>query len=131
MKPWVKFGVSPFGIYRNRKNDPNGSNTNGLQNYDDLYADVLMWVNNGWIDYCVPQLYWQIGHSAADYKTLITWWNKHAGARPLYIGEDVERTVKYADLDRPSSNQMEAKYQLRQQMPNVKVRSYGMPRRCG
>lgn len=120
VKPWVKFGVSPFGIYRNRKNDPNGSNTNGLQNYDDLYADVLMWVNNGWIDYCVPQLYWQIGHSAADYKTLITWWNKHAGARPLYIGEDVERTVKYADLNRPSSNQMEAKYRLRQQMPNVK-----------
>ena len=48
-KPWVKFGVSPFGIYRNKKSDPlNGSETNGLQNYDDLYADVLRWVNNGW-----------------------------------------------------------------------------------
>ena len=58
VKPWVKFGVSPFGIYRNKRNDPNGSETNGLQNYDDLYADVLLWVNNGWIDYCVPQLYW-------------------------------------------------------------------------
>ena len=46
-KPWVKFGVSPFGIYRNKKNDPNGSDTRGLQNYDDLYADVLMWINNG------------------------------------------------------------------------------------
>ena len=76
-KPWVKFGVSPFGIYRNKKNSSIGSETNGLQNYDDLYADVLMWVNNGWIDYLVPQLYWEIGHKSADYETLIKWWNQH------------------------------------------------------
>lgn len=119
VKPWVKFGVSPFGIYRNKKNAANGSDTNGLQNYDDLYADVLLWVNNGWIDYCVPQLYWQIGHPAADYKTLIEWWNQHASARPLFIGEDVERTVKYADTDNPKVNQMPAKFRLHSQMPNV------------
>lgn len=72
VKPWVKFGVSPFGIYRNKRSAPSiGSMTTGLQNYDDLYADVLMWVNNGWVDYCVPQLYWQIGNKAADYETLI------------------------------------------------------------
>lgn len=119
-KPWVKFGVSPFGIYRNKKNAPAiGSNTNGLQNYDDLYADVLLWVNNGWIDYCVPQLYWQIGNPAADYKTLITWWNKYAGMRPLFIGEDVERTVKYADPSNPNVNQMPAKFALRANMNNV------------
>lgn len=118
-KPWVKFGVSPFGIYRNQKNDPNGSATNGLQNYDDLYADVLMWVNNGWIDYCVPQIYWEIGNRAADYKTLITWWNKHAGNRPLYIGEDIERTAKYTDPQNPNSHQLPAKHRLHQQMPNV------------
>jgi len=119
-KPWVKFGVSPFGIYRNKKSAPSiGSDTNGLQNYDDLYADVLLWINNGWIDYCVPQLYWQIGHSAADYKTLINWWNRYAANRPLFIGEDVERTVKYADPDNPKSNQMPAKYRLHDQMRNV------------
>ena len=73
-KPWVKFGVSPFGIYRNKKNDPNGSDTRGLQNYDDLYADVLMWINNGWVDYNIPQIYWEIGHPAADYENLIHWW---------------------------------------------------------
>ena len=110
VKPWVKFGVSPFGIYRNKRNDPNGSETNGLQNYDDLYADVLLWVNNGWIDYCVPQLYWEIGNRAADYKTLITWWNKNAGKRPLYIGEDIERTAKYADPANPKSHQLPAKH---------------------
>ena len=119
-KPWVKFGVSPFGIYRNKKNAPQvGSETAGLQNYDDLYADVLLWVNNGWVDYCVPQLYWQIGHKTADYATLIKWWNEHAANRPLYIGEDIERTAKFADLDNPNSNQMPAKYNLHKQMRHV------------
>lgn len=121
VKPWVKFGISPFGIYRNKKSAPDlGSNTNGLQNYDDLYADVLMWVNNGWVDYCVPQLYWEIGHKAADYDTLIRWWNKHAANRPLYIGEDVERTVKKADIKNPKINQMPAKRLLHDAMGNVK-----------
>lgn len=119
IKPWVKFGVSPFGIYRNKKTDPNGSDTNGLQNYDDLYADVLLWVNNGWVDYCAPQLYWQIGHPTADYETLIKWWDKNAHARPLYIGEDVERTAKSADLDNPRSNQLPAKMRLHSQMNYV------------
>lgn len=120
-KPWVKFGVSPFGIYRNQSSDPkNGSATRGLQNYDDLYADVLLWVNNGWIDYCVPQVYWQVGHPTADYATLIRWWDKYAGNRPLYIGEDVERTVKYADPQNPNSHQLPAKYLLHQQAHNVK-----------
>lgn len=119
IKPWVKFGVSPFGIYRNKKNDINGSDTNGLQNYDDLYADVLLWINNGWVDYCVPQLYWQIGHPTADYKVLINWWNRYASNRPLFIGEDVERTVKYADIDNPKQNQMPAKYALHRSLPNV------------
>ena len=120
IKPWVKFGVSPFGIYRNKRNDPNGSLTFGLQNYDDLYADVLLWVNNGWVDYNVPQLYWEIGNKAADYKTLIAWWNKHAAARPLYIGEDIERTAKFADPSNPKSHQLPAKHRLHQQMSNVK-----------
>ena len=120
VKPWVKFGVSPFGIYRNKRTDPNGSETFGLQNYDDLYADVLLWVNNGWIDYCVPQIYWEIGNRAADYKTLITWWNKHAGNRPLFIGEDIERTAKFADPVNPRSHQLPAKHRLHQQMNNVK-----------
>ena len=119
-KPWVKVGISPFGIYRNKKNNAIGSNTNGLQNYDDLYADVLLWINNGWLDYCVPQIYWEIGHKSADYDTLIRWWNQYAGQRPLYIGEDIERTVKAADPQNPNQNQQPAKQRLHQQMPHVK-----------
>ncbi len=113
VKPWVKFGVSPFGIYRNKKSAPKmGSNTNGLQNYDDLYADVLLWVNNGWVDYCVPQLYWEIGNRAADYDTLIRWWNRYATNRPLYIGESIENTLKYHDPKNGKANQMDAKFRL-------------------
>ena len=119
-KPWVKVGISPFGIYRNKKSSPIGSNTNGLQNYDDLYADILLWVNNGWLDYCVPQVYWEIGNKAADYDTLIRWWNQYASKRPLIIGEDVERTVKFADPKNPASHQQAAKMQLHQQLPGVK-----------
>lgn len=97
-KPWVRFGISPFGIYRNKKNDPNGSNTNGLQNYDDLYADILYWIKQGWIDYSIPQIYWEIGHPAADYITLVKWWNQQAGNRPMYIGQDIARTMKAGQL---------------------------------
>ena len=118
-KPWVKFGISPFGIYRNQKSDPNGSATNGLQNYDDLYADVLMWVNNGWIDYNIPQVYWEIGHKAADYDTLVRWWAKHSSARPLFIGQDVLRTVKNADLQRPDIHQLDAKMKLQRSLPAI------------
>ena len=111
-KPWVKVGISPFGIYRNQKNYPHGSKTNGLQNYDDLYADVLLWIDKGWLDYCVPQLYWEIGHQRADYATLIRWWDQYAGGRPLFIGEDIERTVKNADLANPHQHQQAAKHSL-------------------
>ena len=119
-KPWVKVGISPFGIYRNKRSSDIGSETNGTQNYDDLYADVLMWVNNGWLDYCVPQIYWEIGNRAADYATLIRWWDRYCSARPLYIGEDIERTVKNSDPQDPSRNQQEAKHRLHQQAKNVK-----------
>ena len=111
-KPWVKVGISPFGIYRNQKNDPNGSRTNGLQNYDDLYADVLLWDREGWMDYCVPQLYWEIGNKAADYEELIHWWNANITKSDLYIGEDIERTAKF--------KQMARKMELHTQMPRIK-----------
>lgn len=120
VKPWVKFGVSPFGIYRNLSSDPaGGSNTRGLQNYDDLYADVLKWVDEGWVDYLVPQLYWEIGNASADYETLARWWSKHAGGRPLVFGQDVERTVKYADPATPKRHQMARKMALQRALPNV------------
>ncbi|MGI6572708.1 MAG: glycoside hydrolase family 10 protein [Fermentimonas sp.] len=99
IKPWVRFGISPFGIYRNRSSDPDGSDTNGLQNYDDLYADIKLWVEKGWIDYTLPQLYWERGHVAADYTTLLHWWNEHNFERPLYIGQDLKRSIDRDELE--------------------------------
>lgn len=89
-KPWVKFGISPFGVWRNNADDPEGSQTTaGTTNYDHLYADILKWQKNGWIDYCLPQLYWQIGHPSVDFLTLSKWWAEHAYNRAMYIGHAV------------------------------------------
>ena len=112
VKPWVKFGISPFGIYRNQKSDPLGSNTNGLQNYDDLYADVLLWARQGWVDYNIPQIYWEVGHPRADYETLVKWWAKNTENRPLFIGQSVMNTVQNADPQTPSMNQLPRKMAL-------------------
>lgn len=119
VKPWVKFGISPFGIYRNQRNSPTGSLTNGLQNYDDLYADILLWIDKGWVDYCIPQLYWEIGHKAADYATLVEWWAKYADGRPLFIGQDVVRTVKALDLEDSSRNQQARKMDLQRSFQSI------------
>jgi uncharacterized lipoprotein YddW (UPF0748 family) len=85
----VEFGISPFGIWRNRAADPRGSATTGMQSYDTTYADSRAWVRAGLVDYIVPQVYWEIGHPAADYAVLVPWWaGVVAGTRvKLYIGQ--------------------------------------------
>lgn len=98
IKPYVQFGISPFGIYRNKKTDPEGSETSGLQNYDDLYADVILWVKRGWVDYIAPQLYWEMGHKAADYTELAFWWEKHIKYGRYYIGQSIQRTMQVGQL---------------------------------
>lgn len=86
-KPDVEFGISPFGVWRNADRDTTGSSTHaGITNYDDLYADVLLWMREGWIDYVIPQLYWEIGKPAADYEVLARWWAEHTYGCKLYIG---------------------------------------------
>ena len=119
-KPWVIFGISPFGIWRNKSSDPHGSDTNGLQNYDALYADVLLWAINGWVDYLLPQLYWELEHKAASYITLVKWWNDNATNRHMFIGQDVGRTMKLPDIS-PSTepNQLRHKIELSRELPNI------------
>jgi uncharacterized lipoprotein YddW (UPF0748 family) len=87
LKPWVEFGISPFGVWRNDNVDPKGSATRaGIQNYDDLYADILKWLKEGSIDYVAPQLYWEIGKKVADYEILAKWWSENSFGKNLYIG---------------------------------------------
>ncbi|QYN37090.1 family 10 glycosylhydrolase [Pseudonocardia sp. DSM 110487] len=85
----IAFGISPFGIWRNEAADPRGSATTGIQSYDTTYADSWTWVRQGWVDYIVPQIYWEIGHPSADYAALVPWWaGVVAGTRvQLYTGQ--------------------------------------------
>ncbi|MCX5241722.1 glycoside hydrolase family 10 protein [Streptomyces prunicolor] len=90
IRPGTRFGISPFGVWRNIATDPRGSDTRaGVQTYDDLCADTRKWVRENWIDYIVPQLYWNIGFAAADYAKLLPWWAEVArGTKTrLYAGE--------------------------------------------
>ena len=85
----------------------------------DLYFENGQWQYTEWDDYNIPQLYWEIGHKAADYDTLIRWWAKHSSARPLFIGQDIHRTVKFADLKNPLQHQLPAKMKLQRSLPTV------------
>lgn len=118
-KPWVRFGVSPFGIWRNRSNDPRGSESSGLQNYDDLYADVLLWGKKGWIDYLAPQLYWNLDTKAAPSRSLAKWWNDHASDVDIYIGQDVKRTMDCPDPRNNDRNELATKIRLSRELPNI------------
>jgi uncharacterized lipoprotein YddW (UPF0748 family) len=93
LKPWVRFGISPFGVWRNRIDDPRGSDTRaGITNYDHLFANIIKWQENGWIDYTLPQIYWQIAHPLADFEKLVNWWRLHAYGRGMYIGHSVYKS---------------------------------------
>lgn len=75
-KPWMQFGVSPFGVWRNRSQDSQkGSDSDAsVSSYDDLYGDALAWARRGTVDYLLPQLYWHRGYRPADYDVLLRWW---------------------------------------------------------
>lgn len=98
-KPWVKFGISPFGIWKNRSNDPEGSLTNGGQSYYDLYADTRKWVRDGLIDYIVPQVYFSSEFGRAPYKTLVEWWTRNKGKVHLYVGQGAYRVGRGSERD--------------------------------
>ena len=118
IKPWVRFGVSPFGIHRNIGETPDGSRTNGLSGYSALYADTPLWAKRGYVDYLAPQLYWKIGHKLADYETLINWWDDLMLPGHLYIGQSIE-TFSEKDLRNPKTTQMARKMELVRELPSV------------
>ncbi len=117
VKPQVKFGISPGGIWRNKGWDIKGSNTRGLSSYDDLFADVITWLENGWIDYVTPQIYWYIGFKIADYKHLVNWWSKNTFGRHLYIGIGVHRINSSERWKNPS--EIPNQIRLNRKTPNV------------
>jgi len=93
VKPDCRFGVSPFGVWANASKNKLGSNTSSDQSYFSHFADTRKWVKEGWLDYIAPQLYWDIGNKAADYKTLLNWWSDVTSGTgvDLYIGHAAYR----------------------------------------
>ncbi len=111
IKPWVQFGISPFGVWRNKSVDPKGSDTQaGQTNYDDLYADPLAWMENSWVDYIVPQLYWSLDHPKASYSKLIKWWSENSKNTSVYIGNGTYKIN--SDSDKKWNNPNEIPNQI-------------------
>jgi uncharacterized lipoprotein YddW (UPF0748 family) len=104
VKPWIKFGISPSGIWMSQANDATGSNTSAgaLQHKKDLYANSKLWLQQGWIDYLAPQVYWYIGQTGSDYNILAPWWSNNNFGRHIYMGQagykvgDVAQNVAFA-----------------------------------
>jgi uncharacterized lipoprotein YddW (UPF0748 family) len=71
-KPWVKFGVSPFGIWQ----PGYPAQIRGLNSYSELYSDSRKWLMEGWLDYCAPQLYWSLDSKEQNFVALLTWWKQ-------------------------------------------------------
>ena len=115
-----QFGISPFGVWRNKEKDPvDGSNTNGAQtNYDDLYADILLWLKKDWIDYVAPQLYWEVGHKIAPYEVLLKWWSTHTYGKHCYIGMGIYRANTNAAWK--NVNQLPRQIEAMRNTPNMK-----------
>jgi uncharacterized lipoprotein YddW (UPF0748 family) len=119
----VQFGISPFGVWRNAAVDSTGSKTQaGITNYDNLYADIRLWIQKGWIDYVLPQLYWEIGKKAADYEILAHWWaNEVKGTNcKLYIGLAPYR-LENASPKTPwgKGNEINKQMQLNRTIPEI------------
>ncbi|AQT83816.1 hypothetical protein B1222_04445 [Paenibacillus larvae subsp. pulvifaciens] len=87
-KTYVKFGISPFGVWRNKSSDPNGSDTRALSSYEAQFADTRKWVKEEWLDYIAPQVYWSFDFSAAQYNKVTDWWIEQTQGKNvhLYIG---------------------------------------------
>lgn len=98
-KPWVRVGISPFGIWRPGVPD---SIEAGVDAYEDLAADARKWLKNGWVDYLAPQLYWRISPRKQSYTTLLEWWRAQ-GSRPVWPGIATTRIHSPEDPGRPAS----------------------------
>jgi uncharacterized lipoprotein YddW (UPF0748 family) len=124
VKPWIKFGISPSGIWMSQANDVNGSNTvpGALQHKKDLYANSRLWLQQGWIDYLAPQVYWYIGQSGSDYNILAPWWNNNNFGKHIYMGQagyKVGATGQNAAFLTDVS-QIPKQMRLNRSLPNIK-----------
>ena len=127
LKPDVAFGVSPFGIWANQASNPMGSETRGNESYYSSYADTKLWVEAGYLDYIMPQIYWNIGFEIADYQKLLKWWSDvvaDTGVK-LYIGQAAYRVVD-AEAGSPWADGQEIRRQVALNRADSNVSGYCM-----
>lgn len=119
IKPEVRFGVSPRGVWKNKVNDPNGSDTGyAKESYYSDYADTVKWVEEGYIDYIIPQVYWEMNHNVAPFKTVTNWWENIVKGTDvdLYIGHTTDKEVVAKEID--------SQIQYTKQFSTIKGNSY-------
>jgi hypothetical protein len=121
IKPHMKYGISPYAVWRNLREDPRGSDTKSYSytNYDHLHADILLWMEKGWMDYILPQLYFSIGYDAADFNVLAKWWQDYSAGTPVYGGLGTYRLSEDARIPEwRSSDQIRQQAQILRGMPS-------------
>ncbi|HWP02849.1 MAG TPA: family 10 glycosylhydrolase [Gemmatimonadaceae bacterium] len=119
-KPWVKFGISPFGIWR--PGFP--TSVTGLDAYSILYADSRRWLREGWVDYFTPQLYWDIASPGQSYTALLEWWAlENIRGRHLWIGNAAYK-VNSADGSGWSANEIAAQIVRTREQPGASGNVY-------
>jgi len=124
-RPECRFGISPFSVWRNKSQHPDGSDSKaGVTNYDDLYADILLWLKKGWIDYVTPQLYLEIGHDKIAYEKLLDWWSRHSYGKHVYIGHGIYRAGENNSLKWKNPNELPNQIKLLRETPNVQGSVY-------
>ena len=119
-KPWVQFGISPFGVWKNRSTDPRGSDTKaGQTTYEDLYADPLLWVQEGWLDYLAPQVYWSMEYAVASHEVITTWWANNTPNTNLYVGNGTYKIKNNADKAWKKKNEIPKQLNFARDLENI------------
>ncbi|WP_158977004.1 glycoside hydrolase family 10 protein [Cellulophaga sp. L1A9] len=124
-KPWVQFGVSPFGVWKNKATDARGSDTQaGQTTYDDLYANPLLWMQKGWIDYIIPQAYWSISLPVASHKTIMEWWAKNSYSTNLYMGNGPYKIRTNSDKAWDNKRELPNQIKLGRETPKIQGNAF-------
>ncbi|MGC1514732.1 MAG: family 10 glycosylhydrolase [Maribacter sp.] len=120
IKPWVQFGISPFGVWKNSTTDERGSQTKaGQTTYEDLYADPLLWMQKGWVDYVAPQIYWSMDLPVASHRTLVNWWAKNNYGTKLYIGNGAYKVRNNSDIAWNDTKELPRQLELARETPQI------------
>jgi hypothetical protein len=124
-KPHMKFGISPFGVWRNLSEDPLGSDTRaGNTSHTHLYADSRAWLQEGIVDYIVPQNYFSTGYRVVNYEKLTKWWLQNTNGRHLYMGQGPYKINKNADSTWFNPSEIPRQIRLNRQYPQIQGSVY-------